>query len=249
MMRTEFLTDDSERSLAPFFSPPLLSATATGLYIVGCVLLLFWPRQELFRFIGTNSEPLLFFQVFSTAALVQAYLNLRCGRGEMVKQDDLPYFRKEVSTHETERNFLRYGLKGFLLHTIFLILPFLPLLLVASSISGVSAAVFAEAVSVLWITSLLCRVFGFFVYLLWGRLSYAGYLTVRVFGILLLFATAAYSAALNPLLLLYHMNKGVQNPLQDSYRIYVAAAACAILLLTVIDNVLVSKNVRTEKTE
>ena len=117
-MRFDYLTDDSEKSLAPFFSPLMISVTYNSLLITGGLLLLFWPRRSLFHFFSDNSVPLLPFQIFSAAGIILSYVNFRCGRGEMFKR----YFYTDPApvdaTYEKERPFFRYALVAFLLHTL-----------------------------------------------------------------------------------------------------------------------------------
>ena len=88
-------------------------------------------------------------------------------------------YRTDLATFEMKIDFLRYGLIEFVWHTLILLLPFLPLLIVAASVSAVSFTIFIAAMSILYAVSLLCRMFGFVVYLFWGRMSTLGYIVAR----------------------------------------------------------------------
>jgi len=162
-MRLRFPTDASEKSLAPFFSPPVVSSMIYGLVIISGLALLSWPGEPLFFYIGSGRGPVLFFQSFSATLIFQAYLNLRCGRGELIEADFTHLLQKEESVQEKEMHFLRYGLIVCLVHTLFLLLPLLPILIIVSGVSGISAVGFLQALSAMFAAALLSRLFGFFV--------------------------------------------------------------------------------------
>ena len=175
-MKYYYLTDDSEKSLAPFFSKMVLSASFISVVGVSVLLLIFWPHQPLSNFIIIDKIPLVFFLIFSATLIIYSYVNLCCGCGDMIQKGYFTVkYRTDKSTFEKEIEFFRYGLIEFLLHTLILLLPFLPLLILAASISAVGFMTFIKAVSILYSASLLCRMFGFMVYLFWGRSSTIGY--------------------------------------------------------------------------
>jgi len=237
MMKWDYLYDESEKTLAPFFSEPVISYHFRCLIIAGSVLLVMWPRQPFYYFLEASHAPLLFFQVFAVVAILCSYLSLRCGRGEMVQRDYFSEYYEELPAFEKERNFFTYGLVGFLLHTAFLVLPFIPILIIATTVSWVPFALFAKAVIVLYAGALLCRITGFVLYLLGGRLSYSGYFIARVFIIFYLFATALFYSRINPLNILYGLNKGVKSagsPLSSPFGYYMAVVGIVICILTFI---------------
>ena len=49
-MKYYYLTDDSEKSLAPFFSKMVLAASFLVVVIIVAVMFVFWPRQPLSSF-------------------------------------------------------------------------------------------------------------------------------------------------------------------------------------------------------
>ena len=245
-MRFDYLTDDSEKSLAPFFSPLMISLTFNSVLIMCAVLLLFWPRQDFYRFLSKNTVPLLSFQIFSAAAIILSYVGFRCGRGEIFKSDYYTDPGSERGTYEKERNFFQYTLVEFILHTLLLILPLLPLMAISSSISGIPPAVFTKSVCIVFTASLLCRLFAFMLYLLWGRSSSAGYLFVRVFAALFLFATFLWIPAVNPIRIIYGLNKGVQT-IMDSFSMYMTSVGVAGLFFIVANHLLVSRYMKMEK--
>lgn len=245
-MKLYFLTDESEKSLAPFFSKPVLRAVMASVVIVGAFVIALWPRQPLSELIATGSEPKTFFIVFAVTLIVNSYVNLCCGRGEMVREDrHMIDYPDDKPTHEKEISFYRYGMIEFLLHTFVLLLPLLPFLSLAAFSSAVSMTTFIMAASVLYTTSLFCRMSGFLVYLFWGRSSTLGYFAARVLMILLVFATFFFVTAINPLRLLYLLN---QNPsfIGRPFAIYMVAVLIAILVLILKNNALVRRHIENK---
>ena len=242
MMQWDYLYDESEKTLAPFFSELILSYHFRCLIIAGIVLLVLWPRQPFYHFLEASHAPLLFFQVFVAATILCSYLGLRCGRGEMFQRDYFSEYYEELPSFEKERNFFTYGLVGFLLHTAFLVLPFIPILIIATTVSLVPFALFAKAVIVLYASALLCRITGFVLYLLGGRLSYSGYFIARVFIIFYLFATALFYSRINPLYILYGLNKDMKpagSRLDSSFGFYMAVTGVALCTLIFICHLLI----------
>ena len=241
-MQWDYLYDESEKTLAPFFSELILLYHFRCLIIAGIVLLFLWPRQPFYHFLEASHAPLLFFQVFVAATILCSYLSLRCGRGEMVQGDYFSEYYEELPSFEKERNFFTYGLVGFLMHTAFLVLPFIPILIIATTVSWVPFALFAKAVIVLYASALLCRITGFVLYLLGGRLSYSGYFIARLFIIFYLFATALFYSRINPLYILYGLNKDMKpagSPLDSSFGFYMAVTGVALCTLIFISHLLI----------
>ena len=247
IMKFDYLTDESEKSLAPFFSPIILSASFYSVLIVAGLLILCWPWQNLVSFMSKHKVPLVFFQIFTATLITNSYLNLRCGRGEMVKSDYFSSYSAEVSTFEKENDFFQYGLIEFLLHTVFLILPFLPLLILCTSISGLPLTTFVRACAIVFTASLLCRMFGFLMYLFGGRAGFTGYFFSRVFLIVFIFATAVFAPVINPIINIYKLNKSLQSfglPFISYYAFYLATVTAAILILVLVNQMLVKRHIK-----
>jgi len=240
-MKFYYLTDESEKSLAPFFSKRVLETVWAAVAIVGVFAMVFWSRQPLAELIAAGNTPTIFFLVCAATLIVYCYVNLCCGGGEMVRRGYyMMNYRTDKPTHEMEIAFYRYGLIEFILHTIVLLLPFLPLLSLAAVSSAVSMITFIKAVSILFAASLLCRLSGFLVYLFWGRSSTLGYFAARGLMILFVLATLFFAPVINPLRQLYLLN---QNPDSgsDLFAIYTAFVSFAIMMLILVNNVLVSR--------
>ncbi len=246
-MKYYYLTDDSEKSLAPFFSKTVLSACFVGVVGISMLLVISWPRQPLSDFIDENRIPMVFFIIFAATLIVNTYINLCCGCGELIRRGFyIIKYQTDITTYEKENDFLTYGLVSFLLHSQILLLLFLPHLILASSLSVVSFISFLKAISILLTAALLCRMFGFMVYLIWGRTSTIGYFVVRTFMILFIFGTYFFAPFLNPLQILYSLNKSTGD-IGLSFTLYSTAVVLAILLLVGVNHFLVRRHIR--KTE
>ena len=241
-MKLHFLTDESERSLAPFFSKRILDTALAGVVIIGVLLIVFWSRQPLSEFFANGKQPNIFFLIFAASLLVNSYVNLCCGGGEMVRRGyHMMSYDTDKPTYEKEIEFYRYGLIEFLLHTFVLLLPLLPLLSLAAFGSAASLITFIAAVSVLYTASMFCRLSGFLVYLSWGRSSTLGYFAARALMIIFVFATILFAPAANPLQLLYRLNYNPHGG-GHSYLTYMAVVLPAIVILVLVNNALVKRH-------
>jgi len=246
-MKYHYLTDESENSLAPFFSRQVLSAGLAGTAIVGIILLLFWPRQPLAGIMSTGSQPAVFFLASAAALIVNAYISLRCGAGDMIRNGyHMVYDAAAHSTYETQFGFYGYGLIEFLLHGLVLLLLFLPLLALAAFVSATSWEVFLEAVAVLYSAALLCRMSGFTAYLLWGRSSTLGYFTVRATMIIFVFITVIFAPLINPLYILYLLTYNAESAAHP-FAFYMTAVTLIAVMLAWVDNTLVRRNMNRTK--
>jgi hypothetical protein len=242
-----FLTDESEKSLAPFYSKPVLDTVLASAVIVAAFLLVFWLRRPLAEFIATGTQPKIFFLIFAATLIVNSYVNLCCGCGGLVRKGyHMINYQTDKPTYEMEIDFYRYGMIEFLLHTSLLLLPFLPMLCLAAFSSAVSLVTFIIAVSVVYTSALFCRLCGFLVYLFWGRSSTLGYFAARAIMIFFVFATVVLAPAVNPLQLLYRLN---QSPLSMGYpfAIYMAVVLLAIFILILANNALVRRHMKKNR--
>ena len=250
-MRFDYLTDDTEKSLVPFFAPTMLSITFNCVLIFGLLLLVFWPYKELFDFIRGHRIPLTFLGVFAGTLLISSYVNLACGRGEIFPRDLFSrMIREGVITLEEKYNFLSYGLVQSILHNIFFIFLAFPLLMLSATISGISLQVFAQALSILFTAPLLCRLVSFLIYLLFGRRSLVGFILAKLFFVFFFFATGAFAAFANPILLIYafHSGEEILTGFQiNSYSLYIMLVTSAILILTLINNAIIRHNIPKER--
>lgn len=249
-MGFDYLTDDSEKSLAPFFLPRILFASYSIVFIVGFLSLLVWPRKSSLYLISVNSIPNHFFLTAAASLIVLAYVNLHCGRGELVKRDYLGRLSKEERPLEKERSFQTYGMIVFLIHSLFLLFPFLPLWILSASISGISLIDMTGAIIIIFTVSFLCRVFGFTTYLIWGWWNVVGYLIGIILAIYFIFISALFTPEINPILLLYKLNTSVKGPgvfSMEVYSEYMRIILLGILFFVLMDILLVNRHIRKEK--
>jgi len=249
-MKYYFLTDESERSLAPFFSKIMVAAPFFCVLTVSGFILLLWPRQSLYSYIGSNSAPILFFLGFGATHLLLAYVSLCCGRGELSLKNYYSRYGSDVSTYEKEFDFMRYGLVAALIHTLILILVCLPVLILCAAVSCMSLIGFIKALFIVYTASLFCRLAGFLCYLFWGRLSALGYVAARLVMIAFVFGTYAFARNINPLHILYTMNTGPGGMgayLDHAYGIYMVSVGLAIIFLVGTNHILVGRSIDQEK--
>ncbi len=244
-MRFDYLTDDSTNSLAPFFSRIMISMTFNSVWILGLVALIFWPTKDLFTYFKIHSIPLTFLVVFVAALLINAYLGVRSGRGEVHRSDYFTRLALEgVITPEEKNNFFSYGLIAAVLHTLLLLAVVLPFLIISAAISGISLPVFAKSLSVIFTTALVCRLFAFMTYLAFGRWSLQGYLLSRGFLFFFIFGTAAFASFANPIMIIYAFYQGKELPPYlpiDTYGHYMLLVSAAILLLILVNQAMIGR--------
>ncbi len=242
-MKYYYLSGGWEESLAPFFSKMVLSASFTSVVIIGVLLLVTWPRQPLSGFIVSNEIPLSYFLTFAATLIIYCYVNMSCGCGDMNQRGFfIVKYRTDKSTFEEKIDFFQYGLIAFLFHTLVLLLPFLPLLILAASISAVSFIIFIKAVFILYTASLLCRMFGFMLYLFLGRLSTIGFFVALAFIIVFIFGTFTFAPFINPLKLLYFLYES-PDKLNSPFVLYMVIVIAAILLLVLVNHMLVRRRI------
>jgi uncharacterized membrane protein len=158
--------------------------------------------------------------------------------------------REGVPTLEEEHEFLSYGFVQSILHVALFILLVLPLLIFSANISGISFIVFSKTLTIMFTASLLCRLFSFLAYLVFGRWSLTGYLTTRIFYVFFFFATGAFAAFVNPILLIYALYKGEEIPTGSSinaYSYYMMIVTAAILIAILINHAIINRNISKER--
>ena len=204
-------------------------------------MFVFWPRQPLSSFIIAESVPHTSFLIFIAALIVSSYVNLCCGCGDMVHRGyHIINYPNDKTTFEKEIGFFQYGLVEFLLHTLILLLPLIPLLILPAAISALSLSAFIKALVIFYTSSLICRLMGFMVYLWWGRLSTLGYFMARAFMFLFMFGTIFFAPFINPLRRLYLINQGSDDV---GFAAYMGIVMLTILSLVITNHILVKRHI------
>jgi hypothetical protein len=250
-MKFDYVTDDSQKSLAPFFSAKMLSITFNMVWILALILLIWTPRKDLHSYVSGHMVPLNFLVTFAVTLLMSTYVNLRCGRGEIFENPILVRPERErLVTFEEERAFFPYGLGEFFIHTLLLLLILFPLLLVSAAISAISPRGLLEALSIIFAASLLCRFFGFLMFLSWKNRPRIGYYLSRLFFSFFIFATGIFAPYANPILMLYNLYKDrdiVTLFSMDPYPFHMLIMTLGVLILTLANHRMVRHNRLKEK--
>ncbi len=213
-MKFDFIFNDSEKDLAPFFSSSMISITMGYLWVLGFILVLTWPYSPLFRYLEIFRVPQAFLSTFVGSLIMVSYISLRCGLGEIIPHGGFAIMeREDLPTFEEERDYLFYGFPQAVFQTLWFHLLMLPFLLVGAAVTGISWQTFALSLAVVFTASLLCRQISFFLLLLLGRWRQTGYYGARLFYLLFLGATAFFAPVLNPVLLLYNLHYGERVPI------------------------------------
>ncbi|MCP4749854.1 MAG: hypothetical protein GY866_03085 [Proteobacteria bacterium] len=244
-------TDKRAASLTPLFSPRIISNIFTGIWIVSLLLLLFWPQKDLYYYLQENAIPINFLVVFAAALLVVSYTNLSCGKGDMIHLDFISRVtRTELAPLEEERGFVLNGIFVFFVHSLFLFLPFLPVLVISAAMSKISLPVLLKSLSVLYSSSLLCRLFGFQIYLLWGKWSQVGSIICGLFYLFFFIATGFAAPFVNPVLLIFNFFKGrdvVSHFSMRPYPLYLVVVASAAFVLVAASQFVIVQKTKGER--
>ncbi len=199
-----------------------------------------WPWQGFVAFMQEKRIPYTFLVVVTVLLAIQTYLHVRIGRGEVGIHH---YFTREKIHQQylpTEilLPFVRYGFPRACLQIMVMLLPFLPILLLVTVVSGFSLLTLAKALSVIFIASLVCRLWGFLMYELWGNSSILGYFVVRVFLAAAIYLSAFLNSPISPMRVLYQLD--IKAGLSQSslfiqpYTLYMFMALGCIVLLTLL---------------
>ncbi len=220
--------------MAPLFSKAMLSSVYTCVVLISLLLMAFWPQNDFHIFILDNDVPLNFPVVFTAVMLAVSYINLRCGRGEMIQQSfPARYVEQEVRTLEEQNNFIAFGLIRFVIHTFLLILPFLPILMFSATLSDISLPMLSKACAVLYSSALLCRLFAFQIYLHFGKWSQIA--SIMSVGLFLFYfgATVFIAPFSNPLYIIIRFYLGSETVLNSTLQTWTLYALTVTILILI----------------
>jgi hypothetical protein len=247
-MKLNIIPINNQRSLTPLFSTEMITAQVISFLTLVLILILSWPKKDHFKYIWQGEGPLTFFGVFVIALVINSYINLRCGHGELSQRVKYPLAKRKEKTitYEQDQNFYSYGVVIFLLHTMLLLLPLIPIFLISAGISGISPIEFITAFLIFFVTSFFCRMFGFMIYLAFKKWDWPGFLLTRCFYICLFLATALFGVHLNPILLIYDLYKG-EKPLAtgslSTSTVYIVLIILFIGVLTLVNQIMVARGI------
>lgn len=245
-MKFDYSTNDTQKSLAPFFSTKMLSITFSGLWILCLILFICWPTKDLHFYVSGPEMPLSFLVIFGVTLLLNAYVNLRCGHGEIfIASIPGRPKRDKLATFEEERDFFSYGLIEFIFHTLFLLVILLPILLVSASLSEITPWVLLKSLSIIFVASLLCRMFGFLMFVAWKAHPMIGYQSTRLFFLVFIFGTAVFAPFTNSFLMINALYKGQETISLfslNAYSLHMLIITLAIAFLTLVNQLMVRHN-------
>jgi hypothetical protein len=251
-MKWESIFGESERDLAPIFSPGMVSITMGCLWVMGIILVLTWPFKFLFQYIEGFRIPQTFLGTFVGGLIMVSYLNLRCGLGEIIPNSIFARLEREgITTFEEERDYLAYEFPHALLHILVFHLLLLPFLILGAAVTGISLQDFVLGLGILLTASLLCRQVSFFLLLILGRWQVSGYLGSRLFYFIFILATVFIAPFLNPVLLLVKLHYGEEvpiGPIITGPSPYFMVALSAILIFSLMNQWLIRRNNRKRST-
>jgi len=202
---------NSESALVPLFSSSFLAVVFNTMWLIGLLLLMFWPQKSFPLYFQEQDTPLNFLIVFLAVLLVISFLSLRSGKGEFIIQDFAERMtRTESTTQEEVNGFIMFGLVRAISQTLFLCLPYLPILIISAAITEISLPMLGGSITILYTSALACRLFGFLIYLLLGKWNQLGTLICWGFYLLLIVGTGFFAPFANPVLLIYHYFRGFE---------------------------------------
>ena len=248
----EYFTDESGKALIPFISSQMCSFAFYTVVILTGLVVVTWPWQGFVPFMREQRIPYSFPVVFIGLIVISTYLHLRLGRGEIAI--NRYFIRPQAHQHfvpsEVVYPFGRYALFIFCLHILFWLLPCFPILILATAISGFSLLTFGKAVSIVFTAALLCKLFGFLMYLLWGNTSILGYLFSRIFLAASVYVTGFLVPVINPIRLIFLLDLDrdkLMLSFESAYTVYMLIMLASISILAILAEFLVSKKRKKEE--
>ena len=239
-----YLVDNNPKGvLTHLFAPSLVAYLSNGVWILGVIILIFWPQRELPSYLIEHEVPFNFLITFDALLFGSLYVNLLCGRGEMMIAETYVYQREPPVTREESENFFTYGFVRFFIQTCLFLLPFLPFLWISGLLSQASPQGIFKSLVVIASFSLCCRLIGFVTYLLWS-IELKGHYSSRILIIVFLGATFYYVPWINPLRLIYDLHRHAEKLVTtsfNSYSVYLMFITSVILVLTIFAQMLIHR--------
>ena len=243
------LGKNRNRTLNYLFNPSLVAMLFHGTWFLAILLIVFWPQKVKTEYLLTNNIPINFLVIAGALLVGSVYINLICGRGEFMPGYLNPYILSNEATWEETRTFLTYGLIKFTAQTILILLPYLPFLLIAATLSQVSWSGLFKAFSIILSFSLLSRLYGFVTYLQWGTTMISHY-SSRVVLLIFLVCTFFFAPWINPLFLLYDLYQRADEIVTsrlNSYTVYLIFTVLVTSLLIRTIHILLRKRPSLEE--
>lgn len=200
---------DTTPIVYPFSVPVMLPILFYSTAATALSFFLLWPIPGSTRSMLANLQPAMSFIVSAVCFSIQCYFNLSFGNNEISQSD---YFDKKklfsLELFDSFSSFLLYWIVPSLLHTAYLLLPNIPILIVAGSISGLSFHRCIQGCLFIYVCGLFCRMIGFFSYCVFGSWELLSFFVLRIVILFFLIVTAVETSIMNPFLHLYNICRG-----------------------------------------
>jgi len=234
-----YFADSSGHVFVPMFSKYIVTVSFYMTLILGGLIVVTWPWQGFVAYLEDQRIPYTFPVIFIALLMIQTYIHLQLGRGEVGA--NYHFLREKMHQQylptEVLTPFVQYGFIRFCIQIVVLLFPPLPILLLATAVSGFPLSTLLKALSVIATAALVCRLMGFLLYELWGTNSILGYFLARIFLATVMYLSGFLKVPINPIRVLYRMDvEGSisQSIFQHPYMLYLMTAIGWILLLTIL---------------
>jgi hypothetical protein len=182
---------------SPFKNKKLLSILSNFVWLLFFILLFIWPKQGFYFYVREQDLPLTYLFIFELTFVLIGYLNLKCGNGEVYIK--MVIIRVKYIDAQETYSFNYQGIFWSLLHVSFLLAPFLPILLVASLLSGINISGFLISIAIIFQFSVVFRLIGVSNFLVLGNNNTLSYLISRLFFIFVTGFSWYLSPFINPI--------------------------------------------------
>jgi len=196
-MKRNYILDHFSGIDSPFKIKKVLSILSNFVWLLFFILLFIWPKQGFYFYVKEQDLPLTYLLIFELTFILIGYLNLKCGNGEVYMK--MMTIRVKYIDGQETYSFNYKGIFWSLLHVSFLLAPFLPILLVASILSGINIKVFLISVGMIFQFSVLFRLIGVSNFLILGPNNKLSYLISRLFFIFVTGFSWYLSPLINPI--------------------------------------------------
>jgi len=240
-MNPNHLIKISKGLQASFYSKKRVNFQLNAFIILWLTLALLWPKKGLAYYISFGNAPLTFLAVFVMALTIYSYLGLIFGHKEISSDGPWSGDNETNLRYKQRPHFILDHFAMPIIQILLLLFPLVPVLLISAGISGLSIQDSLKALCILFMTSLLCYIFGLSVYRVFEKRRFIGFLMTRSFLVCLLFASGFLGAYINPVLLIYGIYKGKEMPIGtslSSYILYMAITILATAFLTIMNQVI-----------
>ena len=243
--KTSIFLGTSDQALVPLFSTHLLTILFNCLWIIAFLMFIFWPQKSYYLYFKEKDAPVNFLIIYLSILLVVSFISLRSGKGEFINMDFAERMtRSEKTTEDESYRFLSFGLVRSVIQTFCLCFPFFPVLITSAALSEISMIMLWRSVVILYASSLLCRLMGFLIYLIFGKWNQIGALISWAFFAAFFVGTGYFASFANPVLLIYHYFRGMKGfivPEDQTQVLYLLANASAILVLILLCSIKIGR--------